>query len=163
MKDFAVSILARTKPEGECLIWTNKTDKGQSPRLYVEGQRLYVRPLLWELVKEFKPPSDRRVTTTCGNRLCVNPDHLRLASPKFICQREGKAGTYSSPAKSRKIALKLREKSALTDAAVAAIRQGDEDSLEVAERYGISKAYVNMIRRGEFRKDYANPFAGLVR
>ncbi len=159
--NIAEMILTRTKAEGECLLWTNKTAPGQSPRLYVAGERLYVRPLIWKEMKGFAPPADRRVTTTCGNRLCVNPEHLTLASPATISKREGRKGTYSSPAKSRKIALQLRAKSGLTDEAVREIRYGSDPAQDLAARYSISKTYVNMIRRGEFRRDYSSPWAGL--
>lgn len=51
----------------------------------------------------------------------------------------------------------------LTPEQVQHIRESDAPSAELAARYGVTSANINHIRRGDTWRDYANPFAHILR
>jgi len=63
---------------GPCYVWTGYVHKPSGFGALVVGHRfIYVHRYAWE--REFGPiPLKARVIQTCGNRLCVRPDHLEL-------------------------------------------------------------------------------------
>lgn len=76
-KDRLETTLKRTTRSGECMLWTHDCDQDGRPRYRVEGKpRLAHRCVYEHFVGEIPP--GRNVIRVCGNKKCVNPEHLSL-------------------------------------------------------------------------------------
>ncbi len=163
----------RTREVGTCHEWTATLMKQQYPiiSLRVPGpdgapvqRQFYVRHLAWWL-RHGKPPAvtpKRVITNTCGNTRCINPAHLRLVDKATVLRRTAAQGAWQGHAFAAAVSAGRRRHSKLSDEAAAEIRASTAPLAELASKHGISRAYACMIRRGRFRRDYANPFAGLM-
>lgn len=103
-------LLRRVDRNGECWIWTGPPTKGGYGQLRVnggKGRRVLAHRLAYELFVGDPPPS---LHHKCGNKLCVNPDHLepmthadhmrRHAEERTHCRRGhpyDEANTYITP------------------------------------------------------------------
>lgn len=165
-------IRLRCRMEGDCWVWSLSTKEGRWPRMSVTRPDkkgvarqfcLYVRHVVVWLSRGGRPRlgNNRAVITTCGNPMCVNPAHLKVISKAELNRiNAGYQGTLSMR---KKYAESRRRTSRLSDDDVKTIRESDKAAKEVAQEYGISLAYVYMLRRGEWRREYtSNPFAGLL-
>lgn len=152
-------IRMRCREDGDCWIWITK-DKGQDgPRSYKKGKRFYIRPLIYQHKHGKAHPADKRLTTSCGNRLCLAPDHVEARTPSWLNSRMMSSGVAQNPAYRAKMSAAKKKK--VDDAGVADIRASLLPAQDLAERYGITAAYVNMLRAGVHRRNYSSPFAGL--
>jgi hypothetical protein len=79
----------------------------------------------------------------CHNRRCVNPRHLRWATPKANMADRAIDGTVYRPVG------ELQGASKLTAAAVAEIRASGLPQKALAERFGVSKQQISKIIRRE--------------
>jgi hypothetical protein len=127
------------------------------------NRQFYVRHLMYWL-KTGKPPilgAFRSIVACCDNPRCVNPDHMRLVTRKTVVRKMVESGGMSESTRHAKIAKTKRAKSKLSDGDVEQIRNSDLRADELAAQYGVSAAYIYMLRRNQFRRNYSNPFAGL--
>lgn len=149
-------LLARTVPEGDCLLWTCRAVKGKFPQWDLGGQRYITRRLVYQLVHG-PIPSRLQVGTRCKNPLCVHPDCLvaRTAS-------KAQSGRTMHPDHKARIAAAQRARSSLNAEIILAIRSSTEPGPVVEARYGLKKGRASRIRSYESWKDIANPFAGLL-
>jgi hypothetical protein len=128
---------AHPEPNTGCWLWTGALTKGGYGKMGVDGVTTDAHRLSWELHRG--DTGGHFVLHRCDIRCCVNPDHLFL-------------GTHADNmldmvAKGRGTRSRL-----LTDADIVGIRQAvalGEVSRRVAERYGISAAYVCKIVKGK--------------
>ena len=61
-----------------CWIWVGAVDKGDGRgRFHHNGKTCGVNRVAYEHFHG-APPPDKAVVSGCGNRLCVNPEHLQL-------------------------------------------------------------------------------------
>lgn len=78
-----------SKRTNGCWIWTGaRTDRGHG-QLAVGGRMVYAHRFAWEFLVGPIPTDRNLVRWSCQpvlNRLCVNPDHLRLATSKQTCE-----------------------------------------------------------------------------
>lgn len=127
--------------------------------------RFYVRHLMLWITTGRKPDLGltKAIVPSCENPLCVNPAHLKVVSRKVVMQAAVRTGVMSTLTRRKRVAEGLRKskRAKLSDEAVADIRSCEEGPKEAAAKHGVSTAYVYMLRRGEWRKDYNSPFAGL--
>ena len=78
-KDPAEAFKARTRHDGECLIWTAAKTKNGYGQLVVPGGRSLAHRYAWE--RENGPiPAGMVLDHTCWNRACVNVAHLRVVT-----------------------------------------------------------------------------------
>lgn len=153
----------RSDEVGDCWIWNQGTSNTGYPQMKVYGCGCkLVRRLAAELAG--KTPAPRQpVDTTCGEKLCVNPDHMRLTTQKAVGKRAAERGAFSTVSRAAKISAASRAgRVKLTDEQVAEIRASSEPETKRAPLYGVNRSYIGRIRRGQDRKDYRNPFAGLM-
>ena len=61
----------------ECEIWTRGTTGNGYPAMKKGARTVYVKRALWEALHG-SVPEGLTVRSRCGNRLCVNPEHLYL-------------------------------------------------------------------------------------
>lgn len=73
-------------------------------------------------------PDGLHIDHLCRNRACVNPDHLEAVTPAENCRRG--------------LSAKLTQRDVLY------IRSAEESSPLLAQRFGITRNYVDAVRRG---------------
>lgn len=154
-----VKLLERTEEFGDCKLWTGALIHGKAPVITIDDKKVYVKRRVMALLG--RNVEHKCVTSDCTNKLCIEPAHLVVTTKGGIARRTAASGALSTPLCGAKVAAALRAKSKLSQAAVQAIRASDKPVIELAAENNISESYVYMIRRGDFRKDYSSPFAGL--
>jgi len=79
---FTTPFEVRSTPgEGGCLIWTGANKSGGYGSLSVNGVRMLAHRYAWERANG-PIPDGAVIDHICGVTLCVNPDHLRIATVK---------------------------------------------------------------------------------
>lgn len=147
---------------GDCWIWTQGTNGAGYPQVKVPGGTAQLVRRLAAAVGGKPPAKGQPVTTTCGEKLCVNPEHMKPSTKKAIGKAAAARGAFSGLSRAGKIAGARRAGLVkLTDEQVAEIRASDDTDKVLGEAYGVKSYYVARIRRGDARKDYASPWAGL--
>lgn len=79
-RDPEEAFLARTKRDGECLVWTGARVPNGYGQMGVRGKVKPAHRYAWERVHG-PIPDGMVLDHKCWNRACVNVDHLRLATP----------------------------------------------------------------------------------
>ena len=82
-------------PDGH-LLWTGGLANGR-PAAKHNGRTIYVKRLVWEEVNGPIPPGTV-ITSTCGERTCVEPSHLALSAPGRHAAPKDDRGKYTSRA-----------------------------------------------------------------
>lgn len=102
-------------------------------------------------------------TYSCGNQLCVNPDHVIVVTRRRLQQRTAKElKPQSNPMRIKKLSDIARARGKLTPELAQAIRDAEGTQRDIAARFGISQATVSVIKRGKTWRDYTNPFTQLI-
>jgi hypothetical protein len=160
------SLTARTVEEGDCWLWQgymqNNTPQVMS---YASGRKrmVSVRKLLREL-QTGKPQIDGHYSNTCGNPFCVNPDHTIWRGQNAHMRAMAKKRTVSTV-----MANKLREyristgQAKLSESNAQEIRLSEETGPVLAERFGVSRSWINKIKRGRAWRVLSSPWQGLFR
>lgn len=145
----------------KCWIWTGATNSNGYP-IIKNGKRgcLLARREAARLAGLVLMPR-QPVATTCGNRLCINPEHLQKSTTKDIAKAAAARGAYSTQARAKAIAEHRRTAagSKLTMAQAREIRASQESGPVLAARYRVNRSLVNSIKRGEAWIDYDDPQA----
>jgi hypothetical protein len=127
----------------ECQEWPFPTKQRGYGSLSYHGRQVRAHRLMCELAHGEPPADGLEAAHSCGNRLCVNPDHLRWATPKENQADKHIHGTHNGG--SRNPMAKLDE------GVVAAIRAqlGKEQQKSIAERFGVSSGTISNIANGK--------------
>lgn len=161
-----LQLMGRTRQCGECLEWLGYVDPRGVPVYRVSESMnrpdlpAFVRPrrFLWNRKHRIKVRDKELLQPSCGNDLCINPAHMMKAHRNDV-----KVGRPVLATHRLAIVNGVRATSKLNMEAARAIRASDEPSKALAERYGVTAANINMVRRNvTWREVAANPFAGLV-
>ena len=157
--------------EGDCWLWQGHTKDNNLPviNVFIEG-KWKCMPVR-RAIKVFEGirllGRQHQARTSCGNQLCVNPEHV------YLFQHKGSRGArinkhHRTPDQLVRITLAAQKhKSKLDWDKVNAIRASNETGPVLAERYGVTKSTINYIKAyrnwktGEATN--ANPFAALIR
>lgn len=156
------SIKDRCDEVADCWLWKNATTQGGYPIVKVRGCGCrFVRRVVLDLLG--RPAMPRQpVVTTCGEKRCVNPAHLRASTIAAVSQAAAAKGAFSGVARAAKIAAFRRAESAKLDIDKAReIRLSSESGPVLAARFGVNKSVINSIKRGTSWKDYSNPYLAL--
>ncbi len=147
--------------EGDCWIWQGAMSGSASLRPCVNwgGKTRYVRRLVSEM-KGVIPPGFVAVAT-CGRERCVSPHCVKAVTNKRSKQMAAKRGAFSNPAKIRKASMTRRANSWITEEVVGRVRTAPT-AQAAHDETGVSLSYCKAIRRGCFRRDFNNPFVGLL-
>ena len=153
----------RCEEVGECWIWQQGTTSNGYPQVKLRGRGVQlVRRIAAEIAGKKLSPK-QPVETTCWEKLCVNPAHMRPTTRSAIGKQAAQRGAFSSPTRAAKIAAARRASGVkLSDEQVDEIRESSDPGPLLAKKYGVHRSYIVKIRRGEVMRDYGNPFFGLM-
>lgn len=154
-------IRERMIEEGDCWIWQGRTSDSGLPRMNYGGRRdAMVRRLIAE---ERRPiPKGWVASPRCGNPMCVNPEHVIVVTIKQARERAAKRGAYQNQRRVMLAAETNRARSHITEEMVAQIKAAPS-SPAASRLTGVSVGHAWSIRAGHARRDYRNPFEGLMR
>jgi len=151
---------------GDCLVWTGSVNKYGYPQYKssTENKCRLVRRMAWKFAGgtiNYRVP----LGCKCGDRKCVNPEHLYQSSTQAIAKKAAQRGAWSSVTRAAKIAATKRAKGKLTMEQAREIRLSNESGPALAAIYGVNKSLINGIKSGRNWREYANsnPFAALMR
>ena len=155
-------IRARCAEVGDCWIWQGATSNTGYLIIKVKGCNCqFVRRVVFRLGGLHLQPR-QPVITTCEDKLCVNPEHLRSSTVADVAKAAAQRGAFSGLARAAKIAASKRSTAAKLDMEKAReIRVSEESGPVLAARYGVNKSVINNIKRGVSWKDHTNPFFAL--
>lgn len=124
-----------------------------------EWTQVKVRKLLYDDVKQ--PPSGKMFyLTTCGNKTCVNPNHVKVVSRSENCSI---ANANILPSKRRVAAKKFIEKNSKINQEIAdQMRMSGKTAKELSQEYGIStRTIYDVLNHVTWTRN--NIFTGLFR
>jgi hypothetical protein len=151
-------IKARLVECGDCLLWPGACADNTSPAVRMKGKTYSVRRVLWE-AKNGPVPAGKLLGVTCECPTCVK--HVAPQTHSEIAHRRVARGGLTGDVHGRKVARGRRAISRWKDEDIAELRTTTEDITKVAARLGMNHSYACSIARGDQRKDFSNPFAGL--
>lgn len=157
-----IRLLDRTEELADCLLWTGATSKQGYP-IYKPFKKscALVRRTMFELhggVLEPRVP----IVTTCEEKLCINPLHLKKSTTQAVSAAAAKRGAFSSRARAAKISASKRKAGKLTLEKVRAIRSSTEPGPKLAALYGVDRSLITGIKAGTRWRDYSSHWAGLM-
>ena len=125
----------------ECLLWPYRTVPTGYGLAVVGG--VQKRASRWMcILAHGEPPSARHEAAhKCGNAKCVNPNHLRWATPAQNSADKLEHGTHNRGERSGRTRLTAED--------VQAIRTAPPDLIILMARYGVSKGCIAKIRSGQ--------------
>jgi hypothetical protein len=153
------SILAQMEhaDEGECVEWQGRS-YGRVPVVYCPRDYVFpgsaqelrsVRPTLWSIKFEERPPPNMVIRPRCGNSLCVLDEHWQILSRETQAKEQSKRGELQT-AKALVSKIRVRRLTAkLTEEAAEQIRLSTRSSREEALIHGVSQPTISAIRRHE--------------
>ena len=65
-----------------CVLWPHSVGASGYGQFQLNGQKLGVHQFVCECVHGQRPSKTHQASHSCGVRLCINPHHLRWATPK---------------------------------------------------------------------------------
>lgn len=149
---------SRCEEVGDCWEWQRGFQcHGRTPSVNYLGVRMAARRLSLMLHTGLSLDG-LLVMQTCGNKSCVNPDHLKsMTKEKAMSKLAAKSSTK---ARNAKIAATRRKQSPVTPAIANDIRTSTDCAETLSKLHGVSKSTVYQIRRGS-RHATSNVWAGL--
>jgi hypothetical protein len=156
-------VKTRSEEVGDCWEWQGALQAcGTTPMMRHQSKTISVRRLIMQ--DQGLEVEGKVATCTCGNHLCVNPEHLELITRKKLTKRVAPMLRRSvSMLRKSKISIMARHRAKLTVEMAEEIRQAEGKQRDIAKRFGVSQATVSVIKRGLAWRDYNNPFALLIK
>lgn len=149
--------------DGECWNWTGALQTcGATPVMRWKGKAQAVRRLI--LLERGPIPNGKLLASyTCGNPMCVHPDHVAWLKRQVVQQRTTRErGHQRDMLRCKKVSDNARQRAKLTLELAQQVREAEGFQHEIAARFGISQATVSSIKLGKTWRSYTNnPFAGL--
>lgn len=156
---YLVDLLSRTVQDGECMLWLGPSNGSDYPMVSVQRKNKPLRTIMAVLLKRTKT-KNQVMTTTCGNKRCISPDHLRVSRRSSVLK--GTTFDYNNPIRIAKISAHARaNKAKLTIEQAREIRVSDKTHRELALKYGVNKATIGNIKAGRTWKETNNLWRGL--
>ena len=142
-------IMSNTKPVNDCLIWLGSRTANNRPQIAWRRQTHSAQRLLYKLLHTDHYMAHRTdfMRTTCGNVMCMNPQHLMLVPRREVLmaalQRTGGRGDNFplkvSIAKGRKAKLGVQKARDIW-----AMRAAGKTMKEIGEHYNVHGSTVSM-------------------
>lgn len=122
----------------DCIIWPFTMDKDSYGVTQWEGRQWGVHRLVCFL-RHGEPPPYSMARHECRVRSCVNPNHLSWGTGKDNADDRERHGMTSKG--------EQRPTSKLSEEAVRYIRQTDEPSCVLAEKFGVTDTCISYVRK----------------
>lgn len=153
-------IHARSIEDGDCWVWRGGCGHG-TPHMSENAKSVPVRRWIAQhhLGKQIKGAF---ATNSCGNPLCVAPDHVLVVTRARLQKLVSDRIKYQkNPMRNAKISAKKRAQSKFSPDFVEQIRVAEGSQRAVAKRFGVSQDFVNKLRNGKVWKTYGSHWHGL--
>lgn len=153
-KTLAERFWPRVRVTDQCWLWLGARLNSGYGCLNHNGRTLTTHQVSWLLAGNPPPPDGIFVCHTCDVRLCVNPAHLFLGTPRentLDAVRKGRLVQQARPERMQRGS--RHHQSKLDEGQVAAIRKlhaGGLSQSELGRRYGVSGAMVGYIVKRRF-------------
>ena len=137
-----------TYSQDNCLAWTYSVAHVGYGKAWYRGKRRKASRIVCVLAHGEPPTREHEAAHNCGNASCVNPRHLRWATPLQNSADKVKHGTMPRG--------EHHPSAKLTRRAVDRIKKARSGSLadrKMASEYGVSPATIHAIRTGRTWKD----------
>lgn len=126
----------------QCLVWPYGRIGGRGYGVInVDGKKRVAHRVVCESVNGPAPTAEHQAAHNCGNASCVNPKHLRWATPKENCADKVMHGTHNRGARNGTAKLSERQ--------VAAIRASTLPFRDIAQTFGVSPNTIARIASGK--------------
>lgn len=157
------TLLAKTEDYGNCMEWTGYY-QNKTPFASTNGVLTSVRKMIAEFTGK-TVPEGHFVGTTCGNKRCVNPDHLVVRSMKDHASMMAVNVDHTSIIRVAKLHKAAQTRRVLTDDQVMDVMMDSRTTREIANSFGVSKSLICRIKNGTSNRAVTavnNPFYGLM-
>ena len=151
-------LLSRTKPDGDCLLWTSTLSASGYPIIRYNQKTQTVRGIIAPLYGKSKRKGEV-YTTICKDKRCLAEDHLRSVSHKVLMETMDKSYA-SNPVRAARISEQSRKRGKLTQEQADLIRVSPDTQRVLSERYGVAKRVIWEIKQGKRWKHYKSNFWG---
>lgn len=142
------------------LIWHASTCNGH-PAMRMGDKTVLVRRAIWqELHGDI--PAGKIIRVTCGDVLCIAPNHMMLTDYSRLAKSLGSA-VMAGPVRSAAIARAKQAKAlVINHDIVREIRTSNLTGVQLSKKHSISQNLVSKVRLHKCWKDWTNnPFMGL--
>lgn len=138
--DLRARFLSRTdeRSEDECWPWTGTRTATGYGQIAFHGRQQLAHHVALSLDGRIQP--DYIVSHLCGNRLCVNPKHMRLTDAKGNKADGRRLGENESHPLAKLTKEKVAE--------IFALHRAGQSQKAISERFGIHPQYVSLILSG---------------
>ena len=158
---FLNDVYEHCRQDDECMLWLGTTDSHGLPLYnYSSKSRIHLRRFIYDMYVQ--SANKRRVIMKCGNRTCLNPDHmngLMLSQFLSLISRDGSKSTISARINMQKAKHQFAK---LNMDIARQIRQDERLAKDVAQEYGVSISTIRHIRRNIMYVDHQNPWSQLL-
>ena len=164
-------LLGRCKECAECGAMTHYVggDEKRAPTMEITvggvRKKHFVRRVVWQMVNpDSHLPTGKTmvISSKCRNKRCINPELIHRTTKSAAWRRDAKLGIRFNAASIAKGVAKRRATSKLPDEGVEDIRNSEEHPQALAAKWGVSEAYVYMLKKNLWRRTACSPFSGLM-
>lgn len=152
----------KTVEVGDCLEWTGYVTKDYGyPFTSLNGGGILVRRLvalrMGMDIKRFC------ITNTCGNKLCVAPEHIKMSTRKNVSMASLSKGLHSELSR-QKTHIANRKKGKLTlDVANQIRAETGMSKRALGRKYGVTDDTISKVLNQETWKDMSSPFSYMAK
>lgn len=157
------TLIARTQEEGQCMTWQGYFGNGV-PMVSNPEERgmISVRRLILQLTGK-NPPDGGFIAPRCGNRQCVNPQHLQHRTQRQHMAHIASEGSKNEMLNELRKAKISKAKRQISDTVRQAIIDSPLIAALAAKKYGVSVSTVKKYRVEAKTIKLGNVWAGLIR